>query len=280
MKGFIKSAVKPENGEDSAYYICFLDDDVLVEKSNESEFFPLLTNEMAKKFGFQKECFIGFLNNKSCYTLATADKILSDEYQYISLRDIFLTREKFIFDITGYAKQIHNWNRNFSFCGRCASQTVLLPNEHARLCERCQLINYPRISPAIITVVVKDNQILLARGHKFQDKQMFSVLAGFVEAGESLEDCVKREILEEVGIEVKNVQYFKSQSWPFPDSLMIGFTAAYKSGEIKIDDNEIAEAGWFKADALPKIPNQRSLSGELIQWFLNNRKQHSNENIK
>lgn len=97
---------------------------------------------------------------------------------------------------------------------------------------------------------------------------MFSVLAGFLEPGESLEDCVKREVFEEVGIVVTNVQYFKSQSWPFPDSLMIGFTADYKSGEIKIDENEIAEAGWFKADELPRVPTRRSLSSELIQWFV------------
>lgn len=133
-------------------------------------------------------------------------------------------------------------------------ETVVLPNEHARFCESCQLINYPRFSPAIITAVIKGNQILLARGLKFPDRQMFSVLAGFLEPGESLEECVKREVLEEVGIEVTNVQHFKSQSWPFPDSLMIGFTANYQSGDIKINESEIAQAGWFKPDDLPNVP--------------------------
>ena len=98
---------------------------------------------------------------------------------------------------------------------------------------------------------------------------MFSVLAGFLEPGESLEDCVKREVFEEVGIKVTNVRYFKSQFWPFPNSLMIGFTADYKSGNIKIDEDEIAEAGWFKAESLPNVPTKRSISSELIKWFVN-----------
>ncbi|MCD4721270.1 MAG: NAD(+) diphosphatase [Desulfobacula sp.] len=138
------------------------------------------------------------------------------------------------------------------------------------MCPKCNLINYPRISPAIITAVVKDKQILLGRGVNFPNKKMFSVLAGFVEPGEALEECVKREIFEEAGINIKNIQYFKSQSWPFPGSLMIGFTAEYESGKITIDTQEIAEAGWFKAENLPIIPGKQTLAGELIKWFVQN----------
>ena len=268
---FIKSAVRPDDRADQTYYFCFSGEDVLVRKSGEGGLFPLLTAEKAKEFGFQHECFIGSLNGKPCFSAAKADKLVPDEYQWTGLRDLYLTDEKELSDVAGYAKQIFDWNRNFRFCGRCAAETVALPGEHARLCERCQLINYPRISPAIITAVIKGNQILLARGLKFSDKQMFSVLAGFLEPGESLEECVRREVFEEVGIGVTNVRYFKSQSWPFPDSLMIGFTAEYQSGDIKINETEIAEAGWFNADALPKVPARRSISSELIQWFLGNR---------
>ncbi|MFH0754934.1 MAG: NAD(+) diphosphatase, partial [Candidatus Omnitrophota bacterium] len=208
------------------------------------------------------------LNQMPCYAVAKSGMIVSDEFLSVCLRDIYLDGENELAAIAGYAKQMADWNTNFRFCGRCASPTVVLSREHARQCPKCQLVNYPRISPAIIAAVIKDDQILLARGHNSRDKEMFSVLAGFLEAGESLEEAVKREILEEVGIEVTNVQYVRSQPWPFPDSLMIGFTADYLRGDIKIDDNEIVEARWFKADALPKVPQKRSISSELIRGFV------------
>ena len=116
--------------------------------------------------------------------------------------------------------------------------------------------------------MVRDDKILLARGINFPNKKMFSVLAGFVEPGEGLEGCIEREIFEEVGLKVKNIEYFNSQSWPFPDSLMIGFTAEYESGEISIDTTEIVEAGWFRADDLPPIPGSQVLAGQLIEWFV------------
>lgn len=267
---FVKSAVKPANNTDQAYYFCFLDEDILIEKSSGNEMFPLLTIEGAKAFGFQGECFFGLFNEKPCYSVVKLDKNVPHEYQWVHLRSLYLSDENGFYDVAGYAKQICDWNRNFRFCGRCASETIVLENEHARICKKCQLVNYPRISPAIITAIIKDDdRILLARGLNFQDNEMFSVLAGFLDPGESLEECVKREVFEEVGITVTNVRYFKSQSWPFPDSLMIGFTADYQSGDIKIDANEIVEAGWFKADALPKVPHRRSISSELIQWFGN-----------
>jgi NAD+ diphosphatase len=135
-------------------------------------------------------------------------------------------------------------------------------------------MSYPRISPAIIVAVVKNDQILLARGINFPNKKMFSVLAGFVEPGETLEGCVKREVFEEVGITVKNIEYFNSQPWPFPDSLMIGFTACYAKGDLLIDTNEILGAQWFDADKLPFIPPKETLSGELIDWFVCSQKKN------
>jgi NAD+ diphosphatase len=150
---------------------------------------------------------------------------------------------------------------------KCGTRTQRKENEHARECLECNLTHYPRISPAIITAVIKDRQILLARGINFPDKKMFSVLAGFVEPGETLEECVKREILEEVDITVNNIQYFGSQSWPFPDSLMIGFIAEYEKGTISINTEEIVEAHWFEADNLPSIPGKQTIAGQLIKWF-------------
>ena len=137
----------------------------------------------------------------------------------------------------------------------------LLPNT------KCKLIKYPVIAPAIIVAVTKNDMILLARARRFRG-DLYSVLAGFVEGGENLENCVKREIREEVGIEVKNIKYFGSQPWPFPNSLMVAFTAEYSKGEICIDQEELLDAGWYKTDKLPLIPEKPSIARDLIDWFI------------
>jgi len=163
---------------------------------------------------------------------------------------------------------IADLHTNARFCGRCGTLTRIMGKEHSRTCPACGLHTYPRISPAVIMGVTRENKILLARGVRFPNRQMFSVLAGFMSPGETLEECVAREVYEETRIRVKNVRYVKSQPWPFPDSLMIGFTADYESGEIKIDPGEILEAGWFTADRLPSIPDGYTLAGQLIRSFV------------
>jgi NAD+ diphosphatase len=167
-----------------------------------------------------------------------------------------------------------HWNRNHHYCGRCAGLTETKPDERARVCPQCGLINYPRLSPAVIVAVLKDHQILLAHSQRFPTK-FYSVLAGFVEPGETLEACVKREVLEEVGIIVKNIRYFGSQPWPFPDSLMVGFTAEYGGGDIRIDPSEITDARWYAASELPPIPPKISIARRLIDWFLQQEKGRS-----
>ena len=167
--------------------------------------------------------------------------------------------------------QIVAWDRTHQFCGRCATPTETLTNQRARRCPACGLTSYPRISPAIIIAVIRRDahgaRILLARNHRFPAGR-YSVLAGFVEPGESLEECAQREVLEEVGIRIKNIRYFKSQPWPFPNSLMIGFTAEYDEGEIKLEESEIADAGWFAADNLPQLPPRMTIARKLIDWFV------------
>jgi len=138
---------------------------------------------------------------------------------------------------------------------------------NGRECPACGLMVFPRISPAVIVLVEKEGRVLLARGERFTEP-FYSVLAGFVEPGETLEDAVHREIEEEVGIKVRNVRYFASQPWPFPDSLMIGFTAEYASGEIAIDKTEIVDARWFDPAHLPTIPGKVSIARRLIDWFV------------
>ena len=151
--------------------------------------------------------------------------------------------------------------------GRCGSRTVDRTQERAKECPDCGLISYPSISPAIIVAVRKGNRILLAHSTRHRSG-WYSVLAGFVEPGETLEACVRREVKEEVGLEVKNIRYFGSQPWPFPNSLMVGFTAEYGGGKIVLDDDEILAARWFAANNLPPIPGKYTIARHLIDHFV------------
>lgn len=139
--------------------------------------------------------------------------------------------------------------------------------ERAKECPDCGLLSYPRISPAIIVLVMKEDRLLLARAHR-HPPGFYSVLAGFVEPGENLEEAVAREIREEVGIEVEDICYFGSQPWPFPDSLMIAFTCRYSSGDITLEEDELQDAGWFSPSDLPPIPPKISIARQLIDWFV------------
>ena len=143
----------------------------------------------------------------------------------------------------------------------------LQKSERAKKCPKCDLLHFPRLAPAIIVLVEQGEKLLMARSRHFASG-MYSVLAGFVEPGESLEEAAIREIREEVGISIKDLRYFASQSWPFPHSLMIGFTATYAGGKISIDNTEIEDAGWFTADNLPPLPGKISIARKLIDWFI------------
>jgi NAD+ diphosphatase len=187
-------------------------------------------------------------------------------FEWAGLRELFGRMEDDLVWAAGRAAQLVHWHRNHRFCGRCAAPTRDHTGERAKLCPGCGLVNHPRVTPAIIVAVVRERRLLLAHSHRFTAR-FFSVLAGFVEPGETLEECVRREVFEEVGVKVKTIRYFGSQPWPFPDSLMVAFTAEHAEGEIRVDGNEISEAGWYAADALPPVPPPISIARRLIDWF-------------
>ena len=182
------------------------------------------------------------------------------------LRSLFGKVDDTLVAIAGRGYQIAEWARTHRFCGACGTQTTHVPGERCARCPACGHSAYPRISPAMMVLIRKGDAILLAR-HAQSPTNFFTALAGFLEAGESIEDAVHREVYEEVGLKVRNVQYFGSQPWPFPHSLMIAFTADYVSGDIRLDEAEIAEAGWFgPQDPFPKVPPLGlSIAGHLIQ---------------
>jgi NAD+ diphosphatase len=172
-----------------------------------------------------------------------------------------------LFPIVGRAMHACDWLTTTRFCGRCGSPTTRSETERCSLCPRCGLHVYPRISPAIITLVRKGDQALLANNAKFPGA-FYSTLAGFADIGESLEETLAREVKEEVGVDVTNVRYFGSQPWPFPNSLMIAFTADWAGGDIAVDQAEIADARWFSASDLPRLPPPLSIARQLIDTWV------------
>jgi len=169
--------------------------------------------------------------------------------------------------IASYAVRILDFDQSTAFCGRCGGKTRPLTTERARICTICSRIVYPRISPAIIVLIKKGDEVLLARSPG-SPPGFFSIIAGFNEPGENLEQTVHREVGEEVGITVKNLRYFGSEPWPFPDSLMIGFVADHAGGDVRIDNQEIEAAGWFTRDSLPLFPPKMSITRSLIEAWI------------
>lgn len=193
-------------------------------------------------------------------------------YQWLGLRSQLGLIDEAQFLLVGRAMQVVQWYLDHRFCGRCGAPTLDAESERAKLCPTCDLHFYPRISPCVIVLITRGDECLLAR-HARSKNSLYTALAGFVEAGERLEDTIHREIFEEVGLRVKHPVYFKSQPWPFPNQLMLGFHVEYSEGDISVDGEEILDAQWYRFDQLPQVPPPATLSGQLIQHFVENLKQ-------
>jgi NAD+ diphosphatase len=211
--------------------------------------------------------YLGSLGDKHCFAAELEEaRDLPGAFEFFPLRSLIGKIDENIFWLAGRARHLLHWDRVHRFCGKCGHRMQDKADERAKFCPRCGLINHPRLSPAVIVAVHRGDRILLAHSPRFPTN-FYSVLAGFVEPGESLEACVRREIREEVNLRVKNIEYFGSQPWPFPDSLMIAFTAQYAGGSIRVDGNEILHAEWFNPGRLPSIPPEISIARRLIDDF-------------
>ncbi len=211
---------------------------------------------------------IGTLNTAPCFVARwTASGELPMALEARELRSLHGALETTELEVAGLALHLLHCDRTQAFCGICGAPTAHALGECARVCSACGHLVYARVSPSVIVAVTRGDELLLARGTRFP-RPVFSVLAGFVEPGETLEECVHREVREEVGIEVEHLKYFGSQPWPFPDSLMVGFTAEYAGGELTPDPAEIAEVRWFRPDARPLLPSRYSIARRLIDRFI------------
>jgi NAD+ diphosphatase len=272
---FIPGIAPPAVQSEPAWWFAFVGNKLLVRLEGTVSQIPQLISLAEIGLVPVRTQFLGTLDDRPCYSaelpqdaLANLHEVIApDSMSWRGLRELYGTLDEDLFMLSGRAIQIVEWDRTHQYCGHCASETTQLPHERAKRCPKCGLVNYPRLSPAIIVLVSRGEELLLARAHRFP-AGMYSVLAGFVEPGESLEETVVREVREEVGIEVKEIRYFGSQPWPFPNSLMIGFTATYASGDMIIEPQELVDAAWFNKHNLPQIPPKLSIARKLIDWFV------------
>ena len=278
-QGFEAAVAASEQGGDAHWFV-FKGDRLLVELGPPSPrpsddprvparpswaVLPLQKNNNMLWFEPARTLYLGRLAGTACWAAeAPADASPPPPgLAWEGLRTLFSVLEDAHFALAGRAIQLLDWDRSHRFCGRCGTPTEAKTEERVRACPACRLGVYPRLSPAVMALVRREGEILLGRSPHFPPG-MYSALAGFVEPGETLEQCIEREVEEEVGVRVSRIRYFASQPWPFPNSLMIAFICDWQSGEIRPQAGEIEDAKWFKVLQLPKLPSKISIARRLI----------------
>ncbi len=211
-----------------------------------------------------RRCPLGTLDARPCVSLEVRlETPAPTGHEFVGLRSLFGKVDAPLLTLAGRALQIIDWDRTHQFCSQCGHATILSNDERAKICPACHHAAYPRIAPVVMGLVVREQELLLARSAHFAPG-VYSALAGFCEAGEDLETALRREIREEVALEVRDIRYFQSQSWPFPHSLMVAFTCHYLAGEVVPQPGEIEDARWFPMHALPALPHPVSIARQLI----------------
>ncbi|MBR6373100.1 MAG: NAD(+) diphosphatase [Victivallales bacterium] len=203
----------------------------------------------------------GNLNGHDCWGMQAA--AVPPGLLAVECRNVFVTQEAGVASAVSRCRELAEWRSRHIFCGRCGGRMDFSSSDLAAKCDKCGALYYPQIAPAVIVAILRGNELLLANNRRFTDR-VYSLIAGFVEAGESVEEAVHREIFEETNLRVKNLRYLYSQPWPFPNSLMLGLTAEYDSGEPVPNDGELTDIQWFPLDRLPRIPAPGSIAHRMI----------------
>ena len=250
------SSLHPPDTKEGLWFI-FSKDSLLI--SEQSQNLPSHPN-----FELQRTLYLGTLRGTHIFTGEVEEESnIPSGWQWNHLKSLYSALNEETFAIAGKALQLIHWDRTTQFCGHCGNPTYHRQHERCRECKTCKQLFYPKLTPVVMALIKKDDKILLARSPHFPGRS-YSVLAGFVDPGETLEQCIEREIYEEVGIKIKNIQYSQSQPWPFSHSLIIGFTCEWLEGEIQIDPLEIEAADWFHTTNMPELPPKWSLAYILI----------------
>ena len=251
--------------QEDDYVFCFHQNNVLLKK-NGDEFEIPLKKDIGK---VDTTVFLFILNEKPCFWVLDEVQLPSNEFVYHDVTSYQSFQQKELDWSTMVAMQLKNWYERNRFCGKCGTPTTMREEERALVCPSCNHTVYPQIAPAIIVAIFCNDKLLLAHNTNFPES-FYSLVAGYVDVGESIEDAVRREVREEVGIQIKNIRYYKSQPWPYSSSMMIGFLADADEGQIiKVDNKEIEHADWYSRDNLPNHPHTRSIAGEIIEKFVN-----------
>jgi NAD+ diphosphatase len=270
MKNFISQIHPSHVTTQPSFWFIFQNEEILLQQNSNSIIVPQFTNIDELNFNIEQQQYLGIYENTPCFaaqvrqTEATA---LPPDMAFQLVRQSHeALGDDDLFHVITRAKQILYWDKSTQFCGYCGNKTQQSSTERAKVCLICKTLAFPSISPVMLALIWRDNEILLARSPHFMPG-VYSILAGFVEPGETLEHAVIREVKEEVGITIKNLNYFASQPWPFPSNLMLGFIAEYDSGEIQVDA-ELEDAQWFSINKLPTLPKPISLSRRMIDAYL------------
>lgn len=249
--------------------VFYFRDGLLMMKKNTNEPEVPVYSDFTQLPETEKPVFLFSLNINNCFLLQNCPEENPEKYTFEEINFVRTYKKKEIAWVCLVAYQLMNWYQQNQYCGKCGSKTALKSNERAIICKECETTVYPKISPAVIVAITCKNKILLARGKNFRSN-FYSLVAGYADIGESLEETVKREVKEETGIDVWNIRYYKSQPWPFSGSMMIGYWAeADDSQPITLDEHEISEAFWFERGKLPNHPPTLSIAGEMIGLFNN-----------
>jgi len=263
---------QPAAAVSPAWWFIFHDEEILIEKTSDKYSPPLWCDIHSSllEYCVTQKVYLGTYDNHVCYAvnLHQKPKQLHPNIFFEHIRQAYARlNNDHLFNMISRAKQLINWDQNTQFCGRCGKTNQLNHTEHSKTCTECTFMIFPQIAPAMLVLIWREDELLLARTLQFKPG-VYSILAGFVEPGETLEQTVIREVREEAGISIKNIQYVGSQPWPFPSNLMLGFTAEYDHGDLNIDDDELEDAQWFKLDQLPQLPKPMSLSRTMIDQHL------------
>jgi len=265
---FVPGVLAPANINKAANWLMFLNDKPVIVGGQVKNPIPYFDNPSRMGLTIENRFYLGLFRGEACYA-ASLDPMagLPAEFTVCDMKLMLAQLPEAWFQLVGLAQQILTWDRNHQYCGACGSHTHFHAADRAKVCPDCGLQNYPRLSPCIITLVTNENKVLLGRSPQFIP-DLYSTLAGYIEPGETVEQAVHREVKEEVGVELAKLEYVKSQPWPFPHSLMLGFIAEYQQGEIRIDEDELEDAQWWHIEKLPLIPPQGTISRALIDFYI------------
>ncbi len=265
-KPFISQIHPPTSFVEPPFWFIFHGEDILLQNHSIPQFFNISTLNLA----IERQIYLGTYGTTPCFAVQIhkQPEVLPQNATFQHIRQAHeLLGDEDLFFLVSKAKQLLHWDRSTQFCGCCGHQTQYSTKERAKVCSVCNSLIFPQIAPVMLALIWRDDELLLARSPHFMPG-IYSILAGFVEPGETLEQTVMREVKEEVGLTIKNLAYFSSQPWPFQSNLMLGFIAEYDRGEIQIDETEIEDAQWFSIKKLPQLPKPISLSRQMIDKYL------------